>query len=298
MRQRFDKVQGLWAESHGNFCFLVGFAACSCFFHPFVVAGQLNVCSAVLAEQLQREDGSRRHICTGRRQSKISWRWVGQQAADYQNTFIDIFRELHLSARLFRVRPQNHEMQSTAQCLATSWLACSAPHVSMPVADRATNVPWNWKRCETEGKKRKEVKCDETIKDLFHWQKAGPQRDSKYALFILIPSSIWCVPKLLFSIQIWFFFLFLVAVSIVSLAQLSLVTSAGDLQKGPLCRLHRATVPRQWINWIDFSYVLSCVLGETTKQPCFFLNRRSKHLNFWLHWMHGIREGIPTKTTL
>ena len=34
-----------------------------------------------------------------------------------KNTFIDIFRELHLSARLFRVRPQNHEMQSAAHCL-------------------------------------------------------------------------------------------------------------------------------------------------------------------------------------
>lgn len=49
----------------------------------------------------------------------------------------------------------------------------------------------------------------------------------------------------------------------------SLVTSAGGLQKGPLCGLHRATVPRQWINCIDFSYaILSCV--NTEKQPCFF----------------------------
>ena len=139
MRQRFDKV-GIMSGKPWKLLF---FGWICCFFHPFVVAGQLNVCSAVLAEQLQREDGSRSHICTGRRQSKIYWHWVGQQAADYQNTFIDIFRELHLPARLFRVRPQNHEMQSTAHCLATSWLACSAPHVSMPVADRATNVPWN-----------------------------------------------------------------------------------------------------------------------------------------------------------
>ena len=134
-----------------------------------------------------------------------------------------------------------------------------------------------------EGKKRKEVKCDETTvsktcsidrkldrrgtasmlySSLFHLQFDAYQTccfQFKYVFFVSRGCE-HCEP-----------------------CEPSLVTSAGDLQKGPLCRLHRATVPRQWINWIDFSYVLSCVLAETTKQPCFFLNRRSKHLNFWLH---------------
>ena len=96
-----------------------------------------------------------------------------------------------------------------------------------------------------------------------------------------------------FQFKYDFSFCFLVAVSIVSLAQLSLVTSAGDLQKGPLCRLHRATVPRQWINWIDFSYaILSCV--NTEKQPCFFLNRRwlLVALNAWNPGRHPNEDNL------